>query len=84
MGLGGDEMRATTGVYIKRCIHHVLWPSVQLPLPQHLFSCLSLSVPSPLRYLPTHPLQVFVACRQGGLLALRCYSLLGPLRGVLE
>ena len=39
-----------SGVFIKHCISHIVWPSVQLPLPQHLLSFLCLSIPIPLRF----------------------------------
>ena len=54
MGSRGDEIRGDGGVCIERCIPHVLCPSVQLPLPQHLLSFPCLSVPSP-PHLFSHP-----------------------------
>ncbi len=71
-GQEGEMRQGSDGVCIALCIPHVSWAN---------YSAFS----APLRFLylafyissPTHPLQVFVACRQRELLALRCYSLLG-------
>ena len=68
---GGDEARKRRSMYC--ALHASCFVAIHSAFSASLrFLYLSLYISS-----PTHPLQVFIACRQRGLLALKCCSLLG-------